>query len=172
VHIVEEGPEEDLFDEKSISWEDSHARKLLYNNLADGTIPLAGGDMAAIYAPRPNFAKYDESMFQDRLEALHGILRKALDRKRDDKLAFDQFVKHNAVSYMTHAGLPQWKDSAARKLAVVENLGFREMYKRHKKANKNFLFEYWRDRVKQEIGTAKYLHTLKINNGKKLILSD
>jgi hypothetical protein len=73
---------------------------------------------------------------------------------------------------MTHAGLPQWKDSAARKLAVVENLGFREMYKRHKKENKNFLFEYWRDRVKQEIGTAKYLHTLKINNGTKLILSD
>jgi hypothetical protein len=24
--FVEEGPEEDLFDEKSISWEDSHAR--------------------------------------------------------------------------------------------------------------------------------------------------
>ena len=179
VHIVEEGPEEELFDEKIISWEDSHARKLLYNDLADGTIPLNGGDVAAIYASRPDFAKYDESMFRDRLEALRDIVRKALGRKRDDKLAFDRFVKNNEVSHMTHAGLPQWKDSASRKLALVdiknrvhENLGFREMYKRHKKENKNFPFEYWRDRVKQEIGTAKYLHTLKINNGKKLILTD
>jgi hypothetical protein len=61
-------------------------------------------------------------------------------------------VKNNEVSHMTHAGLPQWKDSVARKLAVVDiknrvhkKLGFGEMYKRHKKENKNFLFQYTGD---------------------------
>jgi hypothetical protein len=61
VHVVKEGPEEELFDEKSISWEDSHARKLFYNDLGDGTIPLDGGDVAAIYASRLDFGKYDEA---------------------------------------------------------------------------------------------------------------
>jgi hypothetical protein len=39
----------------------------------DGTIPLDGRGMAAIYASRPDFAKYIESMFRDCLEALCGF---------------------------------------------------------------------------------------------------
>ena len=48
----------------------------------DGTIPLDGRDMAAIYASRPDFAKYIESMFRDCLEELCGIVCRALDCKQ------------------------------------------------------------------------------------------
>lgn len=181
VKIVEEGPPEDLFDGEQISWEESHARKLLYCDLSDGTVPLEGGDTDEIYAMRPDYAKYDKSMFPERLESLRDIVRKAKKRKHDDKKAFEAFKTNpkNQVSHQTYAGLPQWKSSKSRRCAlidlkngVLESMGFKEMYKLHPETMEEFPFEYWKERVKQEIGTAKYLHTLKINNGKKLILSD
>jgi hypothetical protein len=180
VKIVEEGPSEDLFDEELISWEDSDARKLLYKDLSEGAIPLNGteADAALIYKMRDDYAKYDESMFAARLASLRDVVRKAMKRKQKDKEAFDKFVKNNGVSRLTFSGLPQWKSSNARALILAaikdrehEKFDFRKMYTEEAEFHE-FPFEYWRDRVKQEIGTAKYVHTLKVNNGKKLIILD
>jgi hypothetical protein len=178
VKIVEEGPPANLFDENLISWEDSEARKLLYKDLSEGIVPLDGdkNDTATIYAMRPDYAKYDVSMFANRLAALRDVVAKAMNRKKKDKEAFDLFVLKNDVSLSTFAGFPQWKSSAARDLALVdikngvhEKLGFRKMFSERPEYYEHYPFEYWRDRVKQEISMSKYLHTLKINNGRKLV---
>jgi hypothetical protein len=185
IKITEEGPPEDLFDEEQIAWADSEARQLLYKELSTETIPLrsANGDLKSdaneIFKKHPCFKKYDEEKFPDRLAALRSIVIKAKSRALDDKKAFESFCAKHTVSHSTHQGYSQWKSSKARKIALEDiknnlhqEIGYRNLFRKRIEYHENFDFSYWRDRIKQEIKNAKYMHTLKINSGKKLVLDD
>jgi hypothetical protein len=175
VRIEEEGEIGEIFDdpegeqgEGKVPWANSKARTLLYNDVLTGTIPLERGTISLenIYTMHPEFSKYDFDKFDSRLTGIRKIVSRLNQRANADQKAFQRFVKNHDVSFYSHKGYPQWKGSIARK-HVLEDIangehkkGFRQMYIAGGQLYGTFPFEDFCDKVRQEIRTSKYIHTL------------
>ena len=188
VKVIYEGNAADLFDvkgedtvqvkgEPNIKWKHSKAKKLLYQDIIEGKVPLYARDdngnttMATkdIYALRPEFAAYNYDKFPSRLSSLRDTIQKKMSRKGDDEIAFEAFVRYTPVSIKTSRGNIQWKGSEAQELAlkdIAEGIhtekGYRYLHEKRPEYFTNFPFELFRNKIRQEVKTAKYLHTVKV----------
>ena len=117
----------------------------------------------------PDYADYHYNKFSSRLSGLRKTIEKHDQRADVDQEAFDIFVQNNPISYYNHKGHIQWQGSDQQRLlkkdiegGIVKQFGsckrelrkFREEYQ-------EYPLKVFCDKIKQEIGTAKYLHTLK-----------
>jgi hypothetical protein len=69
----------------------------------------------------------------------------------------------------SHKGYMQWQGSDAQKPAIEEikqglheSMAKIDLWQERNVYYENFPLKEWRDKLNQEIGTAKYLHTLRV----------
>lgn len=124
-----------------------------------------------IYALHPTeFGKYKYSKFSSRLSSLRKTIKERNERATLDQEAFDNYVARHPVSSFSHKGYVQWQGSDAQKkfLELMDagelpiGFGKAAVYDKHPVFFTNFSLAVFRDKVYQELGTAKYLHTLEI----------
>jgi hypothetical protein len=89
------------FEEPKIKWKKSEAKRLLYNDIRDGKIPLVAKDenkqftlprTADIHQMRPEFQRYDPTKFSARLASVWKTLRENNAREIKDWLAFQSLL--------------------------------------------------------------------------------
>ena len=93
-------------------WEKSKAKKILYNNIINGNVPLESKfedntstmKLQDIYLMRPEYAQYDYKKFSSRLSSLWKTISANQERAEDDQDAFELFVQNNPISYYSHKG--------------------------------------------------------------------
>lgn len=183
VKITKEGPEEDLFSEDDLvpknldndfvepktKWKKSAAKRLLTEDIVNN---LVGPDDLAedVYMQRPEYSLYDPMKFEQRLKDLIASISGHNDRAEEDLYALEIYLENNDVSHFNHRGEAQWKGSDAYEL-LMEDLdegrfealqGYRNLYDSRPEYWTQYPFEVFRDYVRMEIGTQKYLHTLEV----------
>ena len=175
------------FVEPKISWAKSRARKLLYTDVKQEKIPLdakVNGQRTTnnndVYLMHEEYLMWDYKKFSGRLAGVRKIIKRKNTRADEDRAAFDKFVENNPVSYFSHKGYIQWQGSESQRLLKKDirdgtiNGYTKEKYKYHKmqfwlsrqEYYDEFPLHVFRSKIRQEIRTKKYLHTLKVM-GKK-----
>ena len=158
--------------EKS-KWGKSAARKLLLQDLRRGRIPLEpteAEDLEAIFIMRPEYCEFDFEKFNGRLSDLRELVLKEQSHADSDQVAFQRFVhNHPTISLFSRLGTIQWQGSPAQKLLRQDlkedrhkNMSTRDLYGSRPEFYNEFPIKMFRDCLRQEIKTAKYLHTLKV----------
>jgi hypothetical protein len=163
--------------EPTIKWRKSKAKKLLYRDMMEGRVTLDKDDLLddekmtlrEIYVLRPEFGEYHYDKFSGRVSTLRKAIKAANSRAAQDQEAFDNFKARHPPSLLSHKGYIQWQGSDAQKqvledieeglnetMAKMELWEFRSVY------FENFPLKEFRDKLNQEIRTAKYLHTLRV----------
>ena len=126
VKVTVEGDQSLFFNqnkEPQISWEKSKAKKILYNDIINGNVPLESKfedntstmKLQDIYLMRPEYAQYDYKKFSSRLSSLRKTISANQERAEDDQDAFELFVQNNPISYYSHKGYIQWQGSDAQR---------------------------------------------------------
>jgi hypothetical protein len=122
-----------------------------------------------IYNIRPEFALDHYGKFSARLSSLRKTIRDLNNRARLDQEAFDNIISKHSMSFLSHKGYIQWQYSEAQELlkedleAELHKMMSRmDLYGSRPEYFENFPLDAFRDKVNQEIQTAKYLYTLKI----------
>jgi hypothetical protein len=175
-----QNPHQEPPKESTIPWGKSKARDLLFKDVQDGIVPLSAKDergkptmaLRAIYDMRPEYGLYDYAKFSGRLSSIRKSIKDRNNRARDDIEAFEIYKRNHNVSHFSHKGYIQWMGSEARELVleaiegrkIVEARGaaFQEFYESQAAFFENFDLEVFRDKVRQEIRTMKYYHTLQV----------
>jgi len=187
IKVEEEGDFEQLFEDHGegedgkIKWADSEARSLLYDDILNGVVPLykyhpgtkkepTEPDEEGIYVSRPQYAAFDKEKFAARLAAIRKKIQDADSRADKDEKAFNLFRKNHNVSMFSHKGYIQWQGSQAQTYALADirdgvhkqKGGYRKMYNSRSEYYTNFDFPIFSQKVRQEIKTGKWHHTLKV----------
>jgi hypothetical protein len=124
-----------------------------------------------IYNLHPTeFSKYHYSKFSSRVSSLRKTIKECNGRALLDQEAFDNFIARHPVSLYSHKGYIQWQGSDAQEKfnKLMEKgklpIGFdkEKVYSTYGVFFTNFTLPVFREKVYQELGTAKYLHTLEI----------
>ena len=172
------------FPEPDIGWAKSRARKLLYMDVKTGMVPLHARvngkrttDNTVVYMMEEEYNLWSYKKFSGRLAGIRRIINTKNGRAEDDQKAFDKFVENNEVSTVSHKGYIQWQGSNAQRLLkkdIKDGTLYKytkENYPKHHKMQfwltrpeyyDEFPLSVFRDKIRQEIGSAKYLHTLKV----------
>jgi hypothetical protein len=165
--------------EPKIKWKKSRAKQLLYNAIKEGRVPLEAKDsnnkstmpLKDIYNLHPTeFSKYHYSKFSSRISSLRKTIKECNGRAVLDQEAFDNFIARHPVSQFSHKGYIQWQGSDAQEKfnELMEKgklpIGFdkEQVYSTYGVFFTNFTLPVFREKVYQELRTAKYLHTLEI----------
>ena len=90
-------------------------------------------------------------------------------RCTDDFEAFESFKSNHPTSHFSHQGYIQYQGSDAQELLLKdiedwlhETLGKKNLWGFRCEYYEQFPLNVFRDKINQEIRTAKYLHTLKV----------
>ncbi len=194
VKIEQEGPVQDLFvgeppcvaateqQNKKYSWKHSKARKLLYDDLRNGLVPLEKQSEdddetftdEYIYTMHPEYAEYEWDMFPARLRSLRDIVKGNNSRAAQDEQLYNVFKQTNNVSYFNRKGSIQWQGSIPQQLARDDlenkeiwkacdqgNRGYKMLYLKREEYYTNYDYYIFKDYIKQEIKTAKMHYTMK-----------
>ena len=168
---VEEAPE------PKPRWGKSKARKLLCVDIIEGRVPRKAKDdankstmkLSDIYSLRPEYKQYHYSKFSSRLSSLRKTIAEREARVILDKEAFDDYVSKHPVNYITHKGYIQWQGSDAQELALEDMANNVHNTKKwavwhgeRREFHKHFPLSVFKDKIRQEIKTAKHLHTLEV----------
>lgn len=186
--MFEEGNEKDIFDptlpappkdaalmEEKVKWKRSNAKKLLYEFLLDGTVPTEAKDkdgnvsmsIEDIYSLHEEFAKYRFDMFGGRLKRLRDKITELDGRAEQDLDAFNNYKSNHKPSLFSHKGFIQWQGSTSQELlredlpTYLENPDSKPktLWLSRKEYRDEFPLDVFRDKIKQEIRTEKYLRT-------------
>ena len=165
-------------EEPKVKWEKSKAKQLLYKDILEGRVPrnatTADGKstmpLKSIYELRPEFQEYLYSKFSSRLSSLRKTIKDRSYRANLDQEAFDNYKANNPVpAAFSHKGYIQWQGSEAQALCrediehgLHKSMSRMELFGSRSEYYKNFPLKEFRDKVRQEIRTAKYLHTLAV----------
>ena len=167
----------ETWDEPKTKWGKSKARKLLYIDILEGRVPRKARDehgkhtakLREIYESREEFKQYHYSKFSRRLATLRATIDDKLARKEMDKEAFDNYVANHQVSLYSHKGYIQWQGSEAQELAlkhiannVHNTTKWSDWHSEHIEFYRDFPLDAFKDKIRQELRTAKYLHTLEV----------
>ena len=89
--------------------------------------------------------------------------------RHSSQTAFDNYVANHPVSYFSHKGYIQWQGSEAQELAlehIAKNIHntskWKDWHESHPEFYENFELAVFKDKIRQEIRTAKYIHTLEV----------
>jgi hypothetical protein len=140
-----------------------------------------------IYDMHPEYAEYEYSKFSSRVSGVRKIIQECVGRAAVDLEAFNNFKANNPVSQFSHKGYEQWQGSDAqeylkedidqflkdlellkekKKKNVLENIKekrsfpYKELWGSRRAYYEHFPLDVFRDKVKQEIRTSKYLYTI------------
>jgi hypothetical protein len=194
VHVFEEGDKSKLFDpnlpgpeeksketEKKLpKWRKSKAKTLLYEFLVDGTVPMEDDpnmQLEDIYCLDLEFEKYDFRKFKVRLDRLRAKIKENDSRAEEDLVAFRTYKKNHKPSMFSHKGYCQWQGSTAQEHlwddldAYLKDLSKKpkDLWASRKEYRDEFPLCAFRDKIKQEIRTDKYLKTRKARDGGKKV---
>lgn len=186
--ILNEGPRDSFFDpadpeesgpfkEPKIKWRKSRAKKLLYNDLLDGVVPMEQQDangnetmsIEDIYMIHEEFLLYDFDKFKNRLKALRKKILELNDRSAEDEQAFENYKANHQPSLFSHKGYAQYQGSTTQELLLDDLDAFmndptmkpKDLWMSRKEYMREFPLDAFRDKIYQEIRTAKYIRTLK-----------
>ena len=127
------------------------------------------GKLKDIYNSREEFKSYHYTKFSSRLSTLRQIVDSNETRKVLDQEAFDNFVANHPVSHFSHKGYIQWQGSEAQELAqehMAENVHnatkWDKWYSEHPEFYENFERRVFKEKIRQEMRSAKYLYTLEV----------
>jgi hypothetical protein len=163
--------------EPKIKWKKSEARRLLHKAIRDGEVPLEAKDdegqstmpLKDIYMMNPEHALCSYDKFSSRLSGLRKTIRAANNRAEDDEKAFQNYKQNHPPSEFAHNGCIQWQGSEARALFLedwedgqLERLGKMELWGSRAECYENFPLKLFRDKIYQEIRTAKYIYTCEV----------
>ena len=185
--VLEEGKREDLFDdpgpeeeeypeespyfkEPKTKWRNSKAKRLLYAALMEGIVPMEANSMSLhdIYLLYPEFALYSFDKFESRLERLRKKIEQLDSRAEADLAAFNNYKAHHQPVLFSHKGYVQWQGSTSQELLWDDLDEYmddpeakpKDLWLSRPEYQKEFPLEAFRDKIKQEIRTEKYLRTL------------
>jgi hypothetical protein len=187
VHVFEEGDHDKLFDpnenqrpsqrsnqqqheNKKNKWRKSKAKKILYDMLLDGTVPMDNTmPLEDIYLLDEEFAKFDFARFRGRLNRLNAKIKELDSRADEDLEAFRTYKRNHKPSLFSHKGYVQWQGSTAQELLWDDldaylkdpNQKPKDLWMSRKEYRDEFPLDAFRDKIKQEIRTQKYIRTLK-----------
>ena len=163
------------FKEPKITWKKSDAKWLLYKDVMDGLVPLEATNqdngqstmqLREIYIMRPEYSNYLYEKFSSRLSSLRKTIKVANTRANDDEEAFKNYKQNHEPSEFLHKGYIQWQGSEAQELlgedmeaGLHKRLGKKELWGSRPEYYESFPLTAFRDKIYQEIRTAKYLHT-------------
>lgn len=170
--------------EKELPWDQHHpARKLLIDELMDGGMPLDSESMgpAEVHHKCHKTLEFQckgmehGNKFTNHLRSLRETVTLDKKRAKRDKKALAMALKCHPVSSLNHRGQPQWNGSVAQTLLKCDIVLGRhkacetpsELWlsrPQHQAAATSDQF-HWK--VHQEIGTKKYLYTLKFDAEQK-----
>lgn len=191
VHVFEEGDKSKLFDpslpgpeeqsketKKLLKWRKSKAKKILYEFLMDGTIPMEDTmPLEDIYLLDEEFGKYDYKQFKGRLSRMRAKIVELDNRADEDLEAFRIFKQNHKPSLFSHKGYIQWQGSKAQELLWDDLDAYlkdpskkpKDLWQSRKEYRDEFPLDAFRDKIKQEIRTEKYIRTRKARDeGKKV----
>ena len=165
----------DAANEPKTKWKKSKAKQLLYTDLKEGLVPLEAKDengkstmkLSDIYGMHPEYADYHYDKFSSRLSSLRKTVKDRIERQRLDQEAFENHrANHKEVSHCSHHGCIQWQGSTAQELCLIDIedglhlKGKMDMWALRPECYENFPLAVFRDKLNQELRTAKYLYTL------------
>lgn len=164
--------------EPKVKWQHSKAKQLLRKDILEGRVPLEARDahnrttmaLRQIYNLHPEVQEYFYSKFSQRLGSLRTTIKEEKKRKALDQEAFDNFIQnHPSRALLSKKGYIQWQGSEAQKLLLDDIAANRhttmsksDLYGSRREYYENFPLDVFRDKLSQEIRTARYLHTLRV----------
>ena len=190
VNILKEGDHMLLFEgpgeprlpdsnEPNVKWQYSQARRLLVQDINDGIVEFNDDDtptmdLKEIFGMHIEYSEYNFEKFAERLQSIWKKTKGDINRAGEDLEALEDFIQYNEVSYMNKFGMIQWQGSEAQEQAWVDlaednirDFGYRHVFDTNPVYNENFTFQVFKDKIRQEISTKKYLHTLKTRDLQK-----
>ena len=165
------------WDEPATKWGKSKARKLLYKDIMNGQVPRTAKDangkstmkLKDIYEMHEDYKKYHYSKFSGRVARMRSLIDERESRKDLDQQAFDNYVSSHQISFFSHKGYIQWQGSDAQEFALEDiknnvhnTTKWKVWHGQRREFYEHFPLDAFRDKIKQEIRTAKYLHTLEV----------
>jgi hypothetical protein len=187
VHVVKEGDinkffdpralekklmEAEIFTEPRTKWKKSKAKEMLYTDIVEGRVPLEDDSnmpAAVIYSMHSEYADYDPDKFAARLESLRQSVKGSTTRANEDLIAFETYKSLHKVSLFSHLGYIEYQGSEAQRLLRKDiqegrhiSLGKKELYELRPEYFTEFPLNVFRDKLYQEIRTAKYVHTTRV----------
>jgi hypothetical protein len=179
VKVLKEGPAADFFDgpsdqteeerdgEPKIKWKKSKARSLLCKDVKDGVVTSTMA-LKDIYKMHPEYSCYHYEKFSARLSAIRKSIRDLDGRAKDDEIAFKKYTQNHPVSIYSHGGYPEWQNSVAQENLQEDiddglhiSMKKSDLHASRPEYYEQFPLPVFRDKIEQELGTAKYLFTLK-----------
>jgi len=112
-------------EEPLLKWSEQHpARKLLFDEISEGRIPLDAEQMGAakVWCNYHNASQFKMrgmkfgDTFKRRLVALRNQIRRDKNRAADDKRAVAMAIRNHPPPTHNHRGEPQWNGSVAQRL--------------------------------------------------------
>ena len=163
--------------EPKIKWQDSRAKALLYRDVLKGIVPIKAtdeqnkstGKLQDIYRMHPEYAEYDYKKFSARLSNIQKSVASTQKRSESDRNALVKYIQNHSVSTVSHKGYAEWQDSIAQSLLLEDiesnlqvTMGTERLYHSRPEYYEEFPLSAFRDKIKQELRTAKYYHTLRV----------
>jgi len=186
VHVFEEGDEAELFDTnlsgtdqqtrqpqkkgKQESWKKSKAKQRLYELLMDGVIPIDNNNTMTfeeMYLLDEEFGKFEYKQFKGRVNRMRAKIQELDSRSTADLEAFRNFKRNHKPSLFSHKGYIQWQGSTAQEFLWDDIDAYlkdptkkpKDLWLSRKEYRDEFPLDAFRDKIKQEIRTAKYIRT-------------
>ena len=172
-----EPPRVGSFKEPKIKWKNSKARQNLYKELTGGNIPRDAKDsngrfmvplLKDIYNMHEEYKLYDPKKFSSHLSSLRTQYHERMMRDAMDIGAFDNYRRNHQPSLFSHHGYPEWQGSEAQRLLKIDleakkqdTMSRMDLWDSKPEFYEHFPLKVFRDKLNQEVRTAKYLHTLR-----------
>ena len=167
--------------EPRIKWRHSRAQALLYDDVEKGIIQFDDDNqplmsLEEIYAMHPKYLDYLFVNFERRLNAIRDLIDTLIGRADDDIMVPENFMENHEISQVNWLGMIQWQGSEAQEYVIQDieknmhvNRGYRFMYDQRPEYFMYFDYKTFKQKVRQEVRTKKYSHTLDVQNllGKK-----
>jgi hypothetical protein len=163
--------------EPKVKWKKSRAKQLLYDDILAARVPSEAThedgtstmQLKDIYLMHTEYTDYHYSKFSARVSSIRTTIKDRNIRKEEDEQLFAECIKNHPGSAFSHKGFIQWQGSEAQELAkedIAENLhltmGKKALHGFRPEHYENFPLKDFRDKICQEVRTAKWRHTLKI----------
>ncbi len=168
---------------KPLEWNEDHpARKLLYDELVAGRIPLDPNEMgpAEVYYNYSGTIEFQiegmdfDQTFRNRLRDLRKQVDRDKGRANEDEIALRIAFRNHPPPTHNHRGEPQWNGSAAQRL-LKEDMELEKHLVMKPSELRMTRVEYqayskdtFRWKIQQEIKTKKYKYTLEYRAQTKL----
>ena len=167
-------------EEPLLKWDELHpTRELLFSELGDGMIPdgMAPEDVWSKCSNMPQFQlrgiKFNDT-FKRQLRDLRKLVKRDKNRAEEDMNEVRRALRNHPPPSHNHRGEPQWNGSEAKTLLKADIAEGKHLIMKPgelqltKPQYQEFEKDTFRWKIRQEVRTKKYLHTLKHDAEQKL----